>query len=123
MGLTVKIALLVALALTSALPLGLMLLVAWGMASMLIIANGITLRQQLTPDRLQGRVNVTARMIAAGGLPVGAAVGGFLADRISVAGALLAMTACIAVTAAYAWSSALRRVDAASIIRMREEAE
>jgi hypothetical protein len=37
--------------------------VAWGSASTLVIINRIALRQQLTPDRLQGRVNVTARMI------------------------------------------------------------
>lgn len=122
-ALTTSIPLLAALALTSSLPLGLVLLVAWGVASMLVIANGITLRQQLTPDRLQGRVNVTARMIAAGGLPVGAAVGGFLADRITVAGALLAMTVCVAAAAGYAWSSALRKIETSSITRMREEAE
>jgi hypothetical protein len=31
---------------------------------MLVIVNGITLRQQVIPDHLQGRVNVTARMVA-----------------------------------------------------------
>lgn len=77
---------------TSTLPASLVLLVAWGVASTLVIANGIALRQQLTPDRLQGRVNVTARMIAYGGTPIGAAAGGFLADQINIRTALLLMT-------------------------------
>lgn len=122
-GLTAKIALLVSIALVPILAVSLVLLAAWGVASTLVIANGITLRQQLTPDRLQGRVNVTARMIAAGGMPIGAAVGGFLADQINIQAALVLMTLCVAASAAYAWSSPLRRTDAAAITRMREEAE
>jgi len=69
----------VGLAFVTALPVA---LVVWGAASALNIANGVALRQQLTPDRLQGRVNVTARMIAAGGQPIGAAIGDLLADNI-----------------------------------------
>lgn len=54
-GLIAMVALLVGIALTSLLPLSLVLLIGWGVASTLVIANGIALRQQLTPDRLQGR--------------------------------------------------------------------
>ena len=58
-------------------------------ASATAITNGITVRQQLTPDDLQGRVNTTGRMIAWGGTPVGAAVGGLVADAHGVATAYL----------------------------------
>ncbi len=115
--------LLVGIALVASLPLALVLFAAWGLASILTIANGITLRQQLTPDRLQGRVNVTARMIAWGGQPVGAAIGGLLAERFGVQAALLLMTVWVATSAAYTWSSPLRRTDAAAVARMRADAE
>jgi Major Facilitator Superfamily len=48
-------------------------------AYMMVITVGITVRQMLTPDHLQGRVNTTGRMIAWGGSPVGAVMGGLLA--------------------------------------------
>ncbi len=43
-----------------------------------------TLRQRLTPPHLLGRVISASRTIAYAGLPVGAAVGGFVADRVGV---------------------------------------
>ncbi|MGE3288402.1 MAG: MFS transporter [Dehalococcoidia bacterium] len=123
LGLSAMVVLLVALSPTSLLVGGLVLLTAWGAASTLVIANGIALRQQLAPDRLQGRVNVTARMIAAGGIPAGSAIGGLLADQTSVPTALAVMTVGMALTAAYAWSSPLRRIEAGTIARMAEEAD
>jgi hypothetical protein len=72
-----------------------------------VITAGIMVRQLLTPDHLQARVNTTGRMIAWGGSPVGAAIGGVLATFLSirlafgllaigsVAGAVLAGWACL----------------------------
>src|SRR4029450_513449 len=45
----------------------------------LVNTNGFTLRQFLTPDDLQGRVNTYALMITMSGQPVGALLGGLLA--------------------------------------------
>lgn len=59
--------LLVAVALSSSLAPSLVLLLAWASASSLTAINGIALRQQLTPDKLQSRVNATGRTLAAGG--------------------------------------------------------
>jgi hypothetical protein len=46
------------------------------LAYLTVLTTGITVRQMLTPDHLQARVNTAGRMIAGGGLPVGAALGG-----------------------------------------------
>ena len=41
-------------------------------------SNLLALRQQIVPDRLQGRVNATARAIAVSGTPAGAFLAGVL---------------------------------------------
>jgi MFS family permease len=54
------------------------------LAYAMVISVGITVRQLLTPDHLQGRVNTTGRMIAWGGSPVGAVLGGVLATVLPI---------------------------------------
>jgi MFS family permease len=44
----------------------------------------VSLRQRLTPDRLLGRVNSAYRLLAWGVMPVGAAVGGILAQVLGL---------------------------------------
>jgi len=51
---------------------------------LIVLTTGITLRQMLTPDHLQARVNTAGRMLAGAGLPVGAALGGFLAEALPI---------------------------------------
>ena len=46
--------------------------------------NQISLRQAITPDRLQGRMNATMRTIVWGTIPVGSLLGGLLGDSIGV---------------------------------------
>jgi hypothetical protein len=75
---------------------------------MVIVLNGITYRQRVTPDRLQGRVNVTARMIAWGGAPFGAAVAGLVAEATSARAALFVMAAGVGTSAVVAWFTPLR---------------
>jgi MFS family permease len=70
----------------------LLLWLVFDLASATVITNGITVRQELTPDYLQGRVNTTGRMIAWGGTPLGALAGGLIADRWSVSSAYLCLT-------------------------------
>lgn len=122
-AIAVNLVVLIGLALTTALAAALLLLLGYGATSTLIIANGIALRQQLTPDWLQGRVNVTARMIAAGGLPIGAAIGGVIAELTSIRVSFLVMALGAAASASYAWSSALRTVDADAIARLKDDAD
>jgi hypothetical protein len=54
------------------------------LAYVMVITTGITVRQVLTPDHLQARVNTAGRMIAAGGIPVGAVLGGLLAQSLPI---------------------------------------
>lgn len=58
--------------------------IIWNLANFLVIVNGITLRQQLTPDHLQGRVHASGRMIAWGGYPFGSLLGGIAATAFGV---------------------------------------
>jgi predicted MFS family arabinose efflux permease len=86
----------------------LIVLLVWQATNSLVIVNGIVARQRATPDHLQGRVNTTARMIAWGGQPLGAALGGVLASAYSVRTALL-ITGCAVLAAAIAgWATPLR---------------
>jgi MFS family permease len=106
--LLVDVMLLGAIALAPTLPAALVAYAGWSAAHMVVVLNGITYRQRVTPDRLQGRVNVTARMIAWGGAPFGAAVGGLVAEATSVRSALVVMAVGVGASAAAAWFTPLR---------------
>ncbi|GAA3013179.1 MFS transporter [Streptosporangium longisporum] len=90
--------LLLAWAFTGHFPLGLVVLALWQGANTLVSLNGIVERQEQTPDHLQGRVNTTARMIAWGGQPAGAALAGVLADLTSPRAALVTVAVTVLLT-------------------------
>ena len=46
--------------------------------------NQFSLRQAVTPLRLQGRVSATMRTLIRGVIPIGALLGGLLAERIGL---------------------------------------
>ena len=46
--------------------------------------NQVSLRQAITPDRLQGRMNATMRVIVWGTVPLGSPFGGLLGDSVGV---------------------------------------
>ncbi len=48
------------------------------------VVNAVSVRQSLTPDRLLGRVNATARFLISGAQPVGALLGGALGEAIGI---------------------------------------
>jgi MFS family permease len=54
------------------------------MAILVYYVAAISVRQALTPDRLQGRVNATIRFVAGSMLPVGALAGGALGGVIGL---------------------------------------
>lgn len=71
--------------------------------------NQISLRQQLTPPNLLGRVNATRRVLVFGVLPLGALLGGLLGDRAGLRAAILASVIACAMSCAYLYTSPLRR--------------
>jgi MFS family permease len=69
-------------------PVALILVVAsefgqW-MAVIVYYVNAVSVRQSITPGRLQGRVNATMRFFAGGLMPIGALVGGALGGVIGL---------------------------------------
>jgi MFS family permease len=64
----------------------------FNVADMLAIRSAIAFRQLNTPDQLQGRVNVVGRMTALAGQPIGAALGGAIAQVTDVRTTLLIMS-------------------------------
>ena len=77
----------------------------WGLTSTIVIVNGLTVRQLMTPDHLQGRVNLVGRMLTFGvGQPLGAMAGGVIADALSVQTALVITALPLVLAAAIGWS-------------------
>jgi len=74
-----------------------------------VVLAGITLRQKLTPDRLQSRVNTAGRMLSFGlGWPLGALAGGVVAQALGPRGALLGSVSILLAGTIAAWLSPLR---------------
>jgi len=77
----------------------------WYLAFMVVALTTITVRQKITPDRLQGRVNTTGRMLAFGLCwPAGALLGGVLSEAYGPRAAVWATAAVLGVTTVVAWS-------------------
>jgi MFS family permease len=88
----------------------LLLWAVWELARGTGNMNGITVRQQLTPDELQGRVNTTGRMISWGGTPFGALLGGAVAELSGVRAAYVVLAAPVAVGLVVLLASPVRRL-------------
>ncbi len=121
-GLAAHLAVLVAVALAPSFWSGVVLVGLWQLCNTLVIINGIALRQQVTPDHLHARVNTTARMVAWGGQPVGAAVGGALAEAFDVRLALVLVAGGVAISVIYGWPEPVPRVVAEPTAEMRHVA-
>jgi MFS family permease len=55
-----------------------------GVAIVLWNVVTVSLRQRITPDRLLGRMNASYRLVGWGTMPLGAALGGFLAEALGL---------------------------------------
>ena len=51
--------------------------------------NQVSLRQAITPERIQGRMNATMRFLVWGTIPVGQIIGGLVANAIGARGAIV----------------------------------
>jgi len=102
--------LLAAMAFSPTFLIGMLCYGLWLGCNHLININGIALRQLVTPDNLQSRVNASARMVMVAANPLGAALGGLLAEQISVRFALLIMASGVALSLLLSWFSPLWEV-------------
>jgi MFS family permease len=59
-----------------------------GFTTVVYNVNQVGLRQAITPDRMQGRMNATMRLIVWGTIPIGALIGGILGTVIGLHAAL-----------------------------------
>ena len=76
----------------------------------------VSLRQRITPDRLLGRMNASYRLVGWGTMPLGALVGGVLAEALGLRGAFLVAAAIYFATLAgfrYVTEEAIARAEAA----------
>ncbi|QIS42023.1 MFS transporter [Clavibacter capsici] len=108
-GLALQAALTAAWAAVGSLVVAVVVLAAWQAAASTVSISGIVVRQTVTPAHLQGRVNTTARMIAWGGQPVGAGLGGLLAASLGIRAAILVAGVGVLASLVGAAASGLRR--------------
>jgi predicted MFS family arabinose efflux permease len=76
----------------------------------------VSLRQRITPDRLLGRMNASYRLVGWGTMPIGAALGGALAEALGLRGAFLAAAVITLATLAgfrFVTEDAIARAEAA----------
>ena len=72
--------------------------------------NQLTLRQSITPHRLQGRMNAVTRFMYWGTMPLGAALGGVVAEAIGLRETLFIAAGCAAVTGIPIVLSPIRKI-------------
>jgi len=106
---------LMGLALTSSVFIGMVLLGLWSTCNSLTVVNGISLRQSLTPDHLRSRVNTTARVVGIAGIPLGAMVGGLIAQGATIQMTYLIMAGGVTLSALLGWFTPLRQFPSVQI--------
>ena len=102
----------VVVALASRWQVAVAVMVLWGVSYQGVVLNSMTYRQQVTPERLLGRVNTAGRMLSFGvGWTVGALGASALAGLVGLRPALVAVVSVGLVAAVYGWLSPLRTID------------
>jgi predicted MFS family arabinose efflux permease len=93
------------------------LLALWSIAYSTVVLSAITLRQKVTPDQLQSRVNTAARMLSFGvGWPAGALLGGVVSEASGPRIAMVFASALVVAAAVAAWLSPLRGLRDAALV-------
>jgi predicted MFS family arabinose efflux permease len=109
-ALLLNLLLLIAVAFSPTFLVGMLCYGLWLGCNHLVNINGIALRQLVTPDHLQSRVNASARMIMVAANPLGAALAGAMAQLISVRFTFLIMGSGVALSILLSWFSPLWQV-------------
>jgi hypothetical protein len=112
---------LVAFAVSPGIAPALTALAAYEFTYLAVVLTVVTVRQALTPDEFQGRVNVTGRMVAWAGQPIGAVAAGLLADQIPIRHVIGLFAAGIVASTIGAAFSSLRSSDTPAQLRSRSE--
>ncbi|MFH2103725.1 MAG: MFS transporter [Chloroflexota bacterium] len=79
-----------------------------GAGNMLWNVTTTSITQTITPNRLLGRVNASSRFLTEGALPVGALIGGWLAEQWGLRPALLLSCSGVFLGVLWVWYSPLR---------------
>jgi MFS family permease len=76
--------------------LGMLMLASFvgGLTNPVYNINQVSLRQAITPDRLQGRMNASVRFLVWGTIPIGALMGGALGEALGLWPTIMAMAVC-----------------------------
>jgi predicted MFS family arabinose efflux permease len=82
----------------------------YGFGMLMFNVNTITLRQSVTPARLQGRMNASYRMVVLGTQPLGAALSGVLAQHVGLRPALEIITTLITLPLVFLFVSPIFRL-------------
>ncbi len=115
-GSSVTGAMLVVLASGAPVPIYLVAAAASGIAQSMVLLTYITLRTNLSPDELLGRIGSTARTISLGLQPVGLLVGGLIIDATSGSTTMTLMGAgMILLSLAFATVGAMRQASATMV--------
>jgi MFS family permease len=88
--------------------------VLFGMGVPFFNVHQASLRQTMTPDHLQGRINASFRFLVRGPAPVGALLGGALGDRLGLLPAIALGSACGVVATGWLIASPVRRLTSAA---------
>jgi hypothetical protein len=82
--LAVNAAAIALLAVTPSYGWALVLFCVYELGYLMVASVGVTVRQMLSPDHMQARINTAGRLIAGSGQPVGALLGGLLAEVLPI---------------------------------------
>jgi MFS family permease len=92
-------------------------LAASGFFVMVFNVVGVSLRQELVPSELLGRVNASYQLMASGTMPVGALLGGMLAEALGLRGLFAVLVVLVLVS-----TVPTRQLTRERIAEMRDEA-
>jgi MFS family permease len=83
----------------------------WAFAAVVYVVNTVSLRQAITPDRLQGRAAASLRFVTWGVAPLGFLIGGILGGMIGLRETLLVAVCGPALSVVWLWRSPVSRLD------------